>query len=65
MNIGCLGRKIYSDSTLKSCTKEELIELLLLADYNYRNLEETYETSVANAKKIFEEMKRKETDSLS
>lgn len=51
-NRGCLGRKMYSDSTLKSFTKEELIDLLHLADYNYRNLEDTYERSVSNAKKI-------------
>lgn len=56
-NRGCLGRKMYADSTLKSFTKDELIELLHLADYNYCNLEETYETSVANAKKMFEKMK--------
>ena len=49
-------RKMYSDSTLKSFTKEELIDLLHLAEANYRNLEETYETSVANAEKIFEEL---------
>ena len=46
MNIGCLGRKMYSDSTLKSCTKDELIEFLHVAEANYRNLEDTYERSV-------------------
>ena len=46
MNRGCLGRKMYSDSTLKSFTKDELIDLLHLADYNYRNLEYTYEHSL-------------------
>ena len=44
---------MYSDSTLKSFTKEELIDLLHLADYNYRNLEDTYERSVSNASRIF------------
>ena len=52
MNIGCLGRKMYSDSTLKSFTKEELIDLLHLADYNYRNLEDTYEQSVEGSTRI-------------
>lgn len=52
MNIGCLGRKMYSDSTLKSCTKDELIDLLHLADYNYRNLEDTYEQSVEGSTRI-------------
>ena len=52
MNIGCLGRKMYSDSTLKSFTKEELIDLLHLADYNYSNLEDTYEQSVEGSTRI-------------
>lgn len=52
MNIGCLGRKMYSDSTLKSCTKDELIEFLHVAEANYRNLEDTYECSVSNANRI-------------
>lgn len=51
-NRGCLGRKMYSDSTLKSFTKEELIDLLHLADYNYRNLEDTYEQSVEGSTRI-------------
>ena len=52
MNIGCIGRKMYSDSTLKSCTKDELIDLLHLADYNYRNLEDKYEQSVEGSTRI-------------
>ena len=51
-NRGCLGKKMYSDSTLKSFTKEELIKLLFLAEENYQTLSETYETSVANAHRI-------------
>lgn len=58
-NRGCLGRKMYSDSTLKSFTKEELIDLLHLADYNYRNLEDTYERSVTNSQKLFSEYENK------
>ena len=49
---GCLGRKMYSDSTLKGMAKEELIDLLHLADYNYRNLEDTYEQSVEGSTRI-------------
>ena len=60
---GCLGRKMYSDSTLKSMTKDELIDLLHLADYNYCNLEDTYERSVENAKKMIDKIK--EENSLS
>lgn len=52
MNIGCLGRKMYSDSTLKSCTKDELIEFLHVAETNYRNLEDTYERSVEASTRI-------------
>lgn len=52
MNIGCLGRKMYSDSTLKSCTKDELIEFLHVAEANYRNLEDTYEHSVEGSMRI-------------
>ena len=51
-NRGCLGRKMYSDSTLKSFTKEELIDLLHRADYNYHNLEDTYEHSVEGSMRI-------------
>ena len=51
-NRGCLGRKMYSDSTLKSCTKDELIKFLHTAEKNYQALSETYETSVANAKEM-------------
>lgn len=52
---GCLGRKMYSDSTLKGMAKDELIDLLHLADYNYRNLENTYEHSVSNSNRILHE----------
>ena len=54
-NRGCLGRKMYSDSTLKGMAKDELIDLLHLADYNYRNLEDTYEHSVSNSNRILHE----------
>lgn len=53
--IGCLGRKMYSDSTLKSCTKDELIEFLHVAEANYHNLEDTYERSVSNSNRILHE----------
>lgn len=51
-NRGCLGRKMYSDSTLKSFTKEELIDLLYVAEKNYQALSETYEQSVSNSMRI-------------
>ena len=49
---GCLGRKMYSDSTLKGMAKDELIDLLHRADYNYHNLEDTYEHSVEGSMRI-------------
>lgn len=52
---GCLGRKMYSDSTLKSFKKEELIDLLYLAENNYQFLEETYERSVSNSNRVLHE----------
>lgn len=55
---GCLGRKMYSDSTLKGMAKNELIDLLHLADYNYRNLEDTYEHSVSNSNRILHEYEK-------
>lgn len=55
---GCLGRKMYSDSTLKSCTKDELIEFLHVAENNYRNLEDTYERSVSNSNRILHEYEK-------
>lgn len=56
--IGVLGRKMYSDSTLKSCTKDELIEFLHVAECNYRNLEDTYERSVSNSNRILHEYEK-------
>lgn len=57
-SVGCLGRKMYSDSTLKSCTKDELIEFLHVAECNYQNLEDTYERSVSNSNRIFHEYEK-------
>lgn len=49
----CIGRfNMYSKSTLKSFTKEELIDLLYVAEKNYQALSETYEQSVSNSMRI-------------
>lgn len=53
-----IGGKMYSDSTLKSCTKDELIEFLHVAENNYRNLEDTYECSVSNSNRILHEYEK-------
>ena len=42
----CIGKKIPSKSTLKSKTKDELIEMLEVAQHNYEALYETYENTV-------------------
>lgn len=42
----CIGKKIPSKSTLKSKTKDELIEMLEVAQKNYEALYETYENTV-------------------
>lgn len=41
MTISCIGRKFPSDSTLKSLTKDKLIELLKIAEHNYQVQVET------------------------
>lgn len=41
MTISCIGRKFPSDSTLKNLTKDELIELLKIAEHNYQVQSET------------------------
>ena len=43
MTISCIGRKFPSDSTLKNMTKDELIELLKIAEHNYQVQVETSE----------------------
>lgn len=41
MAISCIGRKFPSGSTLKNLTKDELIELLKIAEHNYQVQAET------------------------
>ena len=41
MVISCIGRKFPSDLTLKKLTKDELIELLKIAEHNYQVQVET------------------------
>lgn len=42
----CIGIKMPAKSTLKSKTKDELIEMLAVAQHNYEVLYETYENTV-------------------
>ena len=39
---GVIGRPMYAKPTLQSMKKEELIELLMIAERNYRSLAEAY-----------------------
>ena len=44
--LSCIGKKMPSKSTLKRKTKDELIEMLEVAQHNYEVLYETYENTV-------------------
>lgn len=51
MSIGD-GRKIYSDSTLKSMTKDELIDIIRCLEDNLRNARETNNIQYENCKRL-------------
>lgn len=52
--VSCIGSDMYSDATLKSMKKEELIELLHIAQANYEILLERY----CNVEKLVKKVKR-------
>lgn len=54
MSIGD-GRKTYSDSTLKSLTKDELINIIRCLESNLRNAHETNDIQYKNCKKLLSE----------
>lgn len=54
MSIGD-GRKTYSDSTLKSMTKDELIEVIRCLENNLRNAHETNDIQYENCKMLLVE----------
>lgn len=54
MSIGD-GRKTYSDSTLKSMTKDELIDIIRCLESNLRNTYETNNIQYENCKKLLSE----------
>ena len=51
MSIGD-GRKTYSDSTLKSMTKDELIGIIRCLESNFRNAHETNDIQYENCKRL-------------
>ena len=54
MSIGD-GRKTYSDSTLKSMTKDELINIIRCLESNLRNAHETNDIQYENCKRLLAE----------
>lgn len=52
----CIGKKMPSKSTLKRKTKDELIEMLEVAQHNYEALYETYENTVKVNKEYSEKV---------
>ena len=54
MSIGD-GRKTYADSTLKSMTKDELIDVIRCLESNLRNTYETNNIQYENCKKLLSE----------
>ena len=57
MSIGD-GRKTYSDSTLKSMTKDELIDIIRCLESNLRNAYETNDIQYENCKRLLSEEKK-------
>ena len=54
MSIGD-GRKTYSDSTLKTMTKDELIRIIRCLESNLRNAYETNDIQYENCKRLLSE----------
>ena len=46
------GRKTYSDSTLKSMTKDELIDIIRCLESNLKNAHETNDIQYENCKRL-------------
>ena len=57
MSIGD-GRKTYSYSTLKSMTKDELIDIIRCLESNLRNAHETNDIQYENCKRLLSEEKK-------
>lgn len=63
MSIGD-GRKTYSGSTLKSMTKDELIDIIRCLESNLRNAHETNDIQYENCKRLLSEEKNKILDDV-
>ena len=58
------GRKTYSDSTLKSMTKDELIDIIRCLESNLRNAHETNDIQYENCKRLLSEERNKTLDEV-
>ena len=58
------GRKTYSDSTLKSMTKDELINIIRCLESNLRNAHETNDIQYENCKRLLNEERNKTLDEV-
>lgn len=47
---GVIGKPLPADATLEAMKKAELIELLHIADHNYKTLKSAYGNAVDNSK---------------
>lgn len=63
MSIGD-GKKTYSDSTLKSMTKNELIDIIRCLESNLRNAHKTNDIQYENCKMLLSEEKNKTLDEV-
>ena len=63
MSIGD-GRKTYSDSTLKSMTKDELIEVIRCLESTPRKAHETNDIQYENCKRLLSEERNKTLDEV-
>lgn len=63
MSIGD-GRKIYSDSTLKSMTKDELINIIRCLESNLGNAHERNDIQYENCKRLLSEERNKTLDEI-
>ena len=58
------GRKTYSDSTLKSMTKDELIDIIRCLESNLRNAHETNNIQYEHCKSLLNQEKNKTLDEV-
>ena len=58
------GRRTYSDSTLKSMTKEELIDIIRCLESNLRNAHETNDIQYEHCKSLLNQEKNKILDEV-